>query len=302
MHCLCVSLFALHLSQDGDLPGQQMPPLSDQFPGSQQQPDFTSAARSGYLPPGADQPAPWAQQQQQQQQAGGGYGGANSGTRWGLPPAGQQQAMPYDAYAAGGALNGMRDTSYAGYEQEAGSSGQQQYMQGVGDYAAGGSAGYDNGMYGPGAGAAYGQQQQQPGQMQPGQQLYEWPPGAYEQQQQQPPSSYQQPGWYDAAGMPFGAVAPGGQAPQQQQQPQQAPYSSLPGLIDPYMAGAAAAGAAGPLPDGSMLPGPYSNDGGSIGLPAPAEQQPQGQQQQQAGRGQRQGSSRNGYEQVDDWE
>lgn len=275
--------------QDDAPPGQQLPPLQDQMPGSQQ-PDY-STARPGYLPPGSDRAAPWAQQQQQVQQAGA-YG-PSSGARWGLPPAGQQ-AVPYDAFAAGSAMSGA---AYPQYEQEmSGTVQQQQYMPGD----AGFSSGYGNGSgFYDAAGAAGMYSQQPPGQLPGSQQQpqqYEWPPGTYGQQPM--PSSYvqqqQQPGWFDATGGPMGRDAFGRQ-PQEQ-----LPYGSLPGLIDPYTGAVLPAAGPGAAPDVPSLPGAYGSDG-SIGLPPPADQQQQpGAAQGQQGRSR--GSGRRAYEQVDDWE
>lgn len=263
-----------------------MPPLQD-MPGVQQQ-DY-NAARPGYLPPGADRSAPWAQQQQQQ--LVGEYG-PGSNARWGLPPG--QQSMPYDAFAGSSGVAGAPEATYAGYDQEASSSGQQQYIPGVGGYDSSGSngGGYGNGMY-DAANAAGMYNQQQPGQ-QP--QQYGWPAGGYGQQPMGPPyMQQQQPVWYDAAGVPIG---PDGQ-PQQQ-----LPYSGFPGLADPYMPAAVPAAGVGALPDGSLLPGAYGTDGSGLGLPLapPADQQQQqpGRVQPQQRRGQ--GGGRNAYEQVDDWE
>jgi hypothetical protein len=269
--------------------GQQMPPLQD-MPGVQQQ-DY-NAARPGYLPPGAGRSAPWAQQQQQQPVGGYGPGG---NARWGLPPG--QQSMPFDAVAGSSGVAGAPEATYAGYDQEASSSGQKQYIPGVGSYGSSGSngGGYGSGMY-DAAGTAGGvYNPQQPGQQQS--QQYEWPAGSYGQQQPMG-SPYmqqqQQPVWYDAAGVPIG---PDGQ-PQQQW-----PYQGFSGLADPYMPGAVPAAGVGALQDGSLLPGAYGTDGSGLGLPLP----PPADQQQQPGRGQLQqrrgqGGGRNAYEQVDDWE
>jgi hypothetical protein len=205
--------------------------------------------------------------------------------------------MPFDAFAGSSGAAGAPEATYAGYEQQANSSGQQQYVPGTGGYGSSGSnvGGWDgNRMFDP-AGAAGGvYNPQQPGQQQP--QQYEWPAGSYGQQSMGPPfmQQQQQPVWYDAAGVPIG---PDGQ-PQQQ-----LPYQAFPGLGDPFMPGAVPAAGVGALQDGSLLPGAYGTDGSGLGLPPPADQQ----QQQQPGRGQLQqrrgqGGGRNAYEQVDDWE
>jgi hypothetical protein len=143
---------------------------------------------------------------------------------------------------------------------------------------------------------------QQSGQQMP---QYGWPQGSYGQQQ--PGQTYlqqQQPVWYDAAGVPMGGAAAGGQ-PQQQ-----LPGAGFPGLADPYLQGSMPAGGVGALPDGTMMPGAYGLDGNGMRLPLPPGadgQQQQGQQgQQQPGRPPAQQprpqNGRNAYEQVDDWE
>jgi hypothetical protein len=176
------------------------------------------------------------------------------------------------------------EATYAGYDQALGSSGQQQQQQG---YVPGMGA-YSSSSSSYGVGAPYDQQQlgQLPSSQQEQQaQQYDWPPGGYLQQQL--PGLYmqqQQPGWYaDPSGMPGGAAA----TPQQQQQ-------QLPGLVDPYLSGAAAApaGMAAPL-DGTAMVGGYGMDGSGMGLPLPPAED---QQQRPAGGG------RTGYELVDDWE